>query len=55
MGNYVNADEEEKSGPVLFRDAGDQITMTISKLKGTNAVNIAQKAIEEIKRIEKSC
>ena len=33
-----------------FRDAGDSITMTISKLKGTNAVNITQNAIQEIKK-----
>jgi multidrug efflux pump subunit AcrB len=33
---------------VLFRDAGDQITMTVSKLKGTNAVHIAENAIEEL-------
>ncbi len=32
----------------LFRDAGHQITMTVSKLKGTNAVHIAEAAIEEI-------
>ncbi|MFC2057974.1 efflux RND transporter permease subunit, partial [Campylobacterota bacterium] len=37
-------------GPILFRDAGDQITMTIAKLKGTNAVHIAQRAIEEIQK-----
>lgn len=45
---HVSADEKEKTGPLLFRDAGDQITMTIAKLKGTNAVNIAQNAIKEI-------
>jgi len=45
-----HADEKEKDGPILFRDAGDQITMTIAKLKGTNAVNIAEKAIEEIQK-----
>lgn len=41
-------EKHTKEGPILFRDAGDQITMTIAKLKGTNAVNIAEKAIEEI-------
>lgn len=46
--NHVDVDGEGKSGLVLFRDAGDQITMTISKLKGTNAVLIAQNVIEEI-------
>jgi multidrug efflux pump subunit AcrB len=41
---------DEKDAPLLFRDAGDQITMTIAKLKGTNAVNIAERAIEEIQK-----
>ncbi len=45
-----HADEKEKEGPLLFRDAGDQITMTIAKLKGTNAVHIAERAIEEIQK-----
>jgi multidrug efflux pump subunit AcrB len=44
----VLADANTTDQTSLFRDAGDQITMTISKLKGTNAVLIAQKAIEEI-------
>ena len=43
-----HADKKEKDSPLLFRDAGDQITMTIAKLKGTNAVHIAERAIEEI-------
>jgi len=42
-----NPPEEESRTP-LFRDAGHQITMTISKLKGTNAVHIAEAAIEEL-------
>ena len=47
----VNAtDDKKESDPVLFRDAGGQITMTISKLKGTNAVKIAQRAIDEIQK-----
>jgi len=33
-----------------FRNAGEQITMTIAKLKGTNAVHIAENAIEEIQK-----
>lgn len=37
-----------------FRNAGEQITMTISKLKGTNAVLIAEEAIEEIQRAKAS-
>lgn len=44
--------EEEKKAHAeedpLFRNAGHQITMTVSKLKGTNAVHIAEAAIEEI-------
>lgn len=47
---YVQGDKKEKDGPLLFRDAGDQITMTISKLKGTNAVKIADRAIQEIQK-----
>lgn len=47
---YVQGDKKEKDGPPLFRDAGDQITMTISKLKGTNAVKIADRAIQEIQK-----
>jgi len=41
-------DEDSKERNVLFRDAGDQITMTVSKLKGTNAVLISESAIEEL-------
>jgi len=40
--------DSENNRTVLFHDAGDQITMTIAKLKGTNAVHIAQSAIDEI-------
>ncbi len=40
--------EDSKERNVLFRDAGDQVTMTVSKLKGTNAVLIAESAIEEL-------
>jgi len=47
---HAKSDKEEKNGPILFRDAGDQITMTISKLKGTNAVKIADRAIKEIQK-----
>ena len=47
---HPEADHQENSEErnVLFRDAGNQITMTISKLKGTNAVLIAESAIEEL-------
>jgi multidrug efflux pump subunit AcrB len=47
---HTTGEDEEEPGPILFRDAGDQITMTIAKLKGTNAVKIAQRAIEEIQK-----
>lgn len=47
---HTSGHDKEEPGPILFRDAGDQITMTIAKLKGTNAVNIAQRAIEEIQK-----
>ena len=44
-------EEEEKHAKILgpFRDAGDQITMTVAKLKGTNAVTIAEKVIEKVR------
>jgi len=41
-------EDNKKEENILFRDAGDQITMTVSKLKGTNAVLIAESAIEEL-------
>lgn len=40
--------DQKEAEPIHFRDAGEQITMTISKLKGTNAVLIAKNAIEEL-------
>jgi len=41
--------ENNRSNEIEFREAGDQITMTVSKLKGTNAVHIAEDAIEMLK------
>jgi len=41
---------ESQNENIIFRDAGEQITMTISKLKGTNAVLIADEAIKEIRK-----
>jgi multidrug efflux pump subunit AcrB len=44
-------EEKKKHGEIedpIFRNAGHQVTMTVSKLKGTNAVHIAEAAIEEI-------
>jgi multidrug efflux pump subunit AcrB len=45
------AEDKKEHGDIAdphFRNAGHQITMTVSKLKGTNAVHIAEAAIEEI-------
>ena len=44
--------EAAEEGPIVFRDAGDQITLTVSKLKGTNAVMIAEEAIEELHKVK---
>ncbi len=46
-----HTDQEDSHAKVLgpFRDAGDQITLTVAKLKGTNAVTIAEKVIEKIR------
>jgi len=41
-------EDENQERNVLLRDAGNQVTMTVSKLKGTNAVLIAESAIEEL-------
>ena len=43
-------EDQEEAEPIHFRDAGDQITMTVSKLKGTNAVLIAESAIKELQK-----
>ncbi len=42
--------QKNHTGPIEFREAGDQITMTVSKLKGTNAVHIAKNAIETLQK-----
>jgi multidrug efflux pump subunit AcrB len=39
-----------ESNSSKFIDRGDQITLTVSKLKGTNAVLIAENVIEELKK-----
>jgi len=49
----VGHQDNTKEKNVLFRDAGDQVTMTVSKLKGTNAVHIAESAIEELQASKK--
>ena len=41
-------DKEALEEEVSFRPQSEQITMTVSKLKGTNAVLIAEEAIEKI-------
>ncbi len=43
-------ENQTEAEPIHFRDAGDQITMTVSKLKGTNAVLIAESTIEELQK-----
>ena len=49
-----DSEEMEKSDShISFRDAGEQITMTVSKLKGTNAVLIAEEAIEKLHEAKK--
>jgi len=40
--------DENNSNTALFEDAGEQVTMTISKLKGTNAVDIADSVMKKI-------
>ncbi len=42
------AEDEEKEAlpPVRFTELADQVTLTVSKLKGTNAVTIAEETIE---------
>ncbi len=37
-----------KDTNTTFRDAGDQITLTVAKLKGTNAVHIAEKVVAKV-------
>ncbi len=43
---HTDAEGIEPEEPVLFSTPEDQITLTISKLKGTNAVAIAEESIE---------
>jgi multidrug efflux pump subunit AcrB len=40
--------QKEETNKLEFVDAGDQITLTVSKLKGTNAVTIADEVLEEL-------
>ena len=52
--NFATSGIIYQENNATFRDAGDQITMTISKLKGTNAVVIAEEAINEIQKAKAS-
>ena len=52
--NFATSGISYQEDNATFRDAGDQITMTISKLKGTNAVLIAEEAIKEIQKAKDS-
>lgn len=42
--------QDTQSAKVEFVEAGDQITLTVSKLKGTNAVDIARSALEALSK-----
>ncbi|MCH9741230.1 MAG: efflux RND transporter permease subunit [Epsilonproteobacteria bacterium] len=46
--------EKNATNPPAFKDTGNQITLTVSKLKGTNAVLIAERAIEELRKNRES-
>jgi len=47
--NFKSASITYKDDNETFNELGDQITMEVSKLKGTNAVTIATKVIERLK------
>ncbi len=47
-----NLEDKNGSKTPVFEDAGDQVTMTISKLKGTNAVNIAESVMKKINSVK---
>ncbi len=40
--------QKKENNKLVFEDVGEQITLTVSKLKGTNAVTIAKDALEEL-------
>lgn len=42
--------QKQERNKLEFIDAGEQITLTVSKLKGTNAVSIAKSAIAELEK-----
>ncbi|HHD82210.1 MAG TPA: efflux RND transporter permease subunit [Campylobacterales bacterium] len=45
---FAYQDLNSSSATPKFIEAGKQVTLTVSKLKGTNAVKIAERAIEEL-------
>lgn len=49
---HADAEGVTPKEPVRFTALEDQITLTISKLKGTNAVHIAEKSIELLKEAQ---
>ena len=54
---HRNLEEEEENGvryEAEFRPLTEQITLTVSKLKGTNAVHIAEAAIEKIQEAKEA-
>lgn len=46
--------DTNKNKTPYFEDAGEQVTMTISKLKGANAVNIADSLMKKIASVKES-
>ncbi len=42
--------QKENSQQLEFMDAGEQITLSVSKIKGTNAVSIAKETLEELEK-----
>ena len=50
--NFKSATITYQNPNKLFTDAGDQVTLTVSKLKGTNAVTIAENAIEMLEKYD---
>ncbi|MBN2826195.1 MAG: efflux RND transporter permease subunit [Campylobacterales bacterium] len=47
---YQKNRDTNHTSTIEFREAGDQITLSVSKLKGTNAVVIANDAIETLQK-----
>ena len=45
-----NSSKKSKKDQLIFEDYGNQITLTVSKLKGTNAVTIVEDVIDYLKK-----